>query len=167
MKDIKMKVAGVVDDKILLRPVIILKNRSGKIFPVPSSFHSTTYLVDAFLDKSDVHSELETKLIELVGSSIGKVVLEKNKVSKLVAKVYSRASKNSIIEMSPTAGILLCVKINKPVIVKLELFKDKTFFKDKIDKNKMINNSLSKMFFEGVDHDGTINIPGKEKETIQ
>jgi len=166
MRDVKMRIAGIADDKVFFRPVIILKNSSGKTFPVPSTFRSSSSLIDAFIDKSSVHSELISKLVELTGNSIDKVVLEKSKHEKLIAKVYSRNKKSSIMEMSPTAALLLCIEINKPIMVKLELFKDKSFFKDKVEESGLID-GLSKAFFDGVDQNENPVSSRKEKETLQ
>jgi len=166
MRNVKMRIAGIADDKVFFRPVIILKNNSGKTFPVPSTFQSSSSLIDAFVNKSSVHSELVSKLIELTGDSIDKIVLEKSKNKKLIAKVYSKNKKTSILEMSPSAAILLCIEINKPIMVKLELFKDKSFFKDKVDESGMID-GLSKAFFNGVDQNENPVSSGKERETLQ
>ena len=166
MRDIKMRIAGIADDKVFFRPVIILKNNSGKTFPVPSTFQSSSSLIDAFINKSSVHSELISKLIELTGSSIDKVVLEKSKNKKLIAKVYSKSKKTSMLEMSPTAALLLCIEINKPIMVKLELFKDKSFFKDKVDESGLID-GLSKAFFNDVDQNENPVESRKERETLQ
>lgn len=166
MRDVKMRIAGIADDRFFFRPVIILKNNTGKTFPVPSTFQSSSSLIDAFINKSSIHSELISKLIELTGNSIDKIVLEKSTQKKLIAKVYNRNRKNSILEMSPTAALLLCIEINKPIMVKLELFKDKSFFKDKVDESGLIDD-LSKAFFNGVDQSGNPVSPGKEKETLQ
>ena len=166
MRDVKMRIAGIADDKILFRPVIILKNSSGKTFPVPSTFHNSTSLIDAFINKSSVHSELISKLIELTGDTIYKVVLEKNKYKKLTARVYEKNKKRSILEMSPTAGLLLCIEINKPILVKLELFRDKSFFKDKVDEDGLID-GLSKAFFDGIDQSENQISSRKGRETVQ
>ena len=166
MRAVKMRIAGIADDKVFFRPVIILKNNSGKTFPVPSTFQSSSSLIDAFVNKSSVHSELVSKLIELTGDSIDKIVLEKSKNKKLIAKVYNRNKKTSILEMSPSAAILLCIEINKPIMVKLELFKDKSFFKDKVDESGMID-GLSKAFFNGVDQNENPVSSEKERETLQ
>ncbi len=166
MRDIKMKIAGIADDKVLFRPVIILKNSSGKTFPVPSNFHSGSSLIDAFINKSSVHSELVSKLIELTGDTIDKVVLEKSKFRKLIARVYEKKRKRAILEMSPTAGLLLCIEINKPIMVKMELFRDKSFFKDKVEEDKMID-GLSKAFFDGIEQSENPVSSRKGRETIQ
>lgn len=166
MRDIKMRIAGIADDKVLYRPVIILKNSSGKTFPVPSNFPSSSSLIDAFVNKSSVHSELISKLINLTEDKIDKVVLEKSKFSKLIAKVYGKDSKRPVMEVSPTAGLLLCIEINKPVMVKMELFKDKSFFKDKVEENETID-SLSRAFFDGMDKAENTVSSRKGRETIQ
>ena len=93
MRDIKMRIAGIADDKVLFRPVIILKNSSGKTFPVPSTFQSSSSLIDAFVNKTTIHSELITKLIELTEESIDKIVLEKSKTHKLITRVYGKNKK--------------------------------------------------------------------------
>lgn len=166
MRDVKMRIAGIADDKVLFRPVIILKNSSGKTFPVPSNFQSGTSLIDAFLNKTSVHSELISKLIELTGERIEKVVLEKSNYRKLVARVYEKNKKRPILEMSPTAGLLLCIEINEPILVKMELFKDKSFFKDKVDENEMIN-GFSKAFLDGIEQPENATTPRKGRDTIQ
>jgi len=166
MRDLKMRIAGIADDKILFRPVIILKNSSGKTFPVPSTFQSSSSLIDAFVNKKTVHSELISKLIELTEGSIDKVVLETSKPQKLIARVYSKNTKRPIMEMSPTAGLLLCIEINKPIMVKLELFKDKSFFKDKVTENNMLD-GLSQAFFDGMDQGNDHDSSRKGRETIQ
>lgn len=166
MKTTKMKIAGIALDSNLFNPVIILKNSRGRIFPVPSGFYDKKSLIGAFIHKNSVHSELVVKLMSLSKVRIDKVVLDKNDFSKLVAKVFVSGERNKVFELSATAGILLCVEAEIDITVNTELFRDQSFFKNKIDEKKIFND-FERILFDGIESADLTKLFDTGKETVQ
>jgi bifunctional DNase/RNase len=166
MKTVKMKISGIAVEDSLFSPVIVLRSSNGKVFPIPIGNYDRTSLLGAFIHKKPVHSELVIKLLEATGTTVKKVVLQNNGKGEAVAKVYFENSAVGIVEMSATAGILLCLEIGEEILVNSELFKDESFFRNKIDERKIITD-FERLFLEGGENSDISDILSPWKNTIQ
>lgn len=136
MKTVKMKIAGIALNEDIKNPLIILKSRDGKIFPVSVVNLDKKTLANAFILKNSVYSELVLKLFSLSRFKIDRILLDKSETSKLISKVYTSAKREPAFEMSAIAGILLSIESGVEILVNQELFNDDSFFKNKIDEKK-------------------------------
>jgi bifunctional DNase/RNase len=166
MKTVKMKISGIAVDNNLFNPVIVLRSSNGKVFPVPIGNYDKASLFGAFIHKKPVHSELVLKLLEAGELSIKKVVLQNNGKGEAVAKVHFNGTKSNTIELSPTAGILLCLETGEEILVSYDLFKDDSFFRNKLDSRKMITD-FEKMFLDTVNSTDIPDVFSPWKDTIQ
>jgi len=94
------------------------------------------------------------------------VVIQNNSKGKTIARVHFREPKDKTIELSATAGILLCLETGEEILVNSELFKDQSFFRNKLDDKKMLTD-FEKMFLDIVDATGNSDIFSSKKDPIQ
>ncbi len=166
MKEIKMKICGVTLDNALFNPVIVLKSSNGKVFPVPIGSYDKNSIVGAFVHKKPIHSEIVAELLKTTGFKVKKVLLYKNNLKKAVAKVFLTGTKEKVFELSATAGILLCLETGKDILVSDDLFKDSSFYRNKLDEKKMMSD-FERMFFDSMGSHDINDIVFPWKDTIQ
>ncbi len=166
MKTVKMKISGIAVEDSLFNPVIVLRSSNGKVFPVPIGNYDKASLLGAFIHKKPVHSEIVIKLLDATGIKVKKVILQNNGKGEAIAKVHLEGTSDKIVEMSATAGILLCLEIGEEILVNTELFKDESFFRNKIDTTRIIAD-FEKMFMDAVDSQDIPDILSPGKNTIQ
>jgi len=166
MKTVKMKIAGISINDGLMNPLIILKSFKGEIFPVSLENLDRKTLFNSVIMKNSIQSELVSKLLSMSGIRIKKIVMDRSGNNKLVSKIFTDGKKEPSLEMSAGAGILLCLETELDITVNTELFKDASFFKNKIDE-KRIFEDLDKLFINESGFDQNSKVPNTVKEIVQ
>jgi hypothetical protein len=166
MKTVKMKIAGISINDGLMNPLIILKSFKGEIFPVSLENFDRKTLFNSIIMKNSIHSELVSKLLSLTGINIKKIILDRSGKNKLISRIYTDRKKEASLEMSAAAGLLLCIETGLDVTVNSELFKEASFFKNKIDEKKIFED-LDKFFINEPGFDQSSKASNPVKEIVQ
>ena len=166
MKTVKMKIAGISINDGLMNPLIVLKSSKGDIFPVALENFDRKTLLNSVMLKNSIHSELVSKLLSVSGIKIKKVVLDRSGNKQLISKIYTDRTKEYTIEISPGAGILLCLETGIDISVNIELFKEISFFKNRIDEKRMFED-LDRFFINESGADQSSRTLNTVKEIVQ
>lgn len=163
MKTVKMKIAGISINDGLMNPLIILKSSKGEIFPVSLENLDRKTLFNSVIMKNSIQSELVSKILLMSGIKIKRIILDRSGKNSLVSKIYTGGKKDPYLEMSAGAGILLCLETGLDITLNIELFKEASFFKNRIDEKKIFED-LDKLFINepGFDQNSKTSNPVKE-----
>lgn len=162
MKTVKMKISGISINDPVMEPLIILKSRKGETFPVSLSGIDRQTLLKAMISRNTIHSEIVSKLLGISGVSIKKVVLDRSAINKLGASIHTEGGQ---FEMSAGAGILLCLETGIDITVNSELFKEASFFRNRISE-KRIFEDIDRLLSSG-GQDQSFKTHDQIKETVQ
>lgn len=166
MKPVKMKIAGITLNDGIANPLVVLKSKEGKPFPVPMEDLDKKVLLNSIITKKSIHSELVLKILTVSDIEIKSIVLDKSETSRLIAKVFISHGKKTSVELSAAAGILLCLETGLDISINPELFNDASFFKNRIDEKNILEN-LDRFFIHESDLQNNSKTLNSVKEIIQ
>ena len=162
MKTVKMKISGISINDPVMEPLIILKSSKGETFPVSLAGIDRQTLLRTMISRNTAHSEIVSKLLSISGINIKKIVLDRSALNKLTASVYAGDRQ---FEISAGAGLLLCLETGIDITVNAELFKEPSFFRNRISE-KSIFEDLDKIL-GGTEPGQTFRTLDQFKETVQ
>lgn len=162
MKTVKMKISGISINDPVMEPLIILKSSKGETFPVSLAGIDRQTLLKAMITRNTVYSEIVSKLLSISGVKIKKIILNRSDISRLTASVHTNGSQ---FEISAGAGILLCIEAGIDITVNSELFKEPSFFRNRISEKRIFEDF--DRLLNGIESNQAFRTQDQLKETVQ